>query len=190
MNKIDIENIISISFQTNNIPSPLSIIVFIAEINQRGGIITLNHWRILGIFSIGKINPDRRIVGKSNPTIEINMAICCVFTAVEIRIPRDNARRIKIKQTPISKPKLPLIGNPNTVYPISRITSELVNAKPTYGSTFPRIICVGRKGETRRISIVPSSFSLAMEIDVIIAVISIRISAIVPGTNMKTDFIS
>ncbi len=47
---------------------------------------------------------------------------------------------------------------------------------------------MGRMGETKRISMVPISFSRAMDIEVIIAVISISKMVITPGTNIKTLF--
>ena len=54
-----------------------------------------------------------------------------------------------------------------------------------YGVTFPRMICTGLRGETRRTSIVPNSFSRVMVTEVINAHIRISISVITPGTNMK-----
>ena len=47
-----------------------------------------------------------------------------------------------------------------------------------------RMIKIGRMGDTNRTSIVPVSFSRTMEMEVIIAQISISISPITPGTKL------
>ena len=43
---------------------------------------------------------------------------------------------------------------------------------------------MGFSGEASKTSMVPSSFSLLIEIEVIMAEINIKIMAIIPGTNM------
>lgn len=47
-----------------------------------------------------------------------------------------------------------------------------------------RMIKIGRMGDTNRTSIVPVSFSRTMEMEVIIAQISISINPITPGTKI------
>ena len=44
-------------------------------------------------------------------------------------------------------------------------------------------------GETKRISMVPNSFSRVMEMEVIMAETNIKITVITPGTKVKTLFI-
>ena len=48
----------------------------------------------------------------------------------------------------------------------------------------PKMICKGFNGETNITSMVPISFSRAIEIEVIMAETSIKIRAMVPGTNI------
>ena len=48
---------------------------------------------------------------------------------------------------------------------------------------------MGFMGDTSNISIVPDSFSRTIDIEVIIAQISIRISPITPGTKLYAAFI-
>ena len=47
-----------------------------------------------GIFSTGKIKPERRIVGSIRPIREIKIACCIVLETVDIRIPRERLMRI------------------------------------------------------------------------------------------------
>ena len=70
---------------------PLIMIPFTMTINHRAGIIMLIHCKTFGRLSMGKIKPESNIVGISNPTIEINIAISCESANVEINIPNDNA---------------------------------------------------------------------------------------------------
>ena len=61
--------------------------------------------------------------------------------------------------------------------------SALTKASTRYGTTLPTTICNGRSGETRSTSIVPVSFSCAMEIAVISALTSVSTNARRPGTK-------
>ena len=63
--------IISVSFHTISIPDPLSIIFFTIIINHFAGMILEIHCNILGIFSIGNINPESIIVGSNKPITDI-----------------------------------------------------------------------------------------------------------------------
>ena len=53
-----------------------------------------------------------------------------------------------------------------------------------YGISFPRITARALTGETSSRSIVPVSFSLTMETEVIIAHIRMKIIPIMPGTKL------
>ena len=64
------------SFQMNITPVPFIMICFKIEINHLAGMIVDSHCSIKGIFSIGKINPERIIVGNINAIMEMNIAIC------------------------------------------------------------------------------------------------------------------
>ena len=44
-------------------------------------------WIIGGIESIGKINPDKIVDGKSETNVAIENATCCEFAITEIKIP-------------------------------------------------------------------------------------------------------
>lgn len=57
-----------------------------------------------------------------------------------------------------------------------------------YGTIFPNIIVRGRTGDTSKRSIVPDSFSLTIDTDVIMAHISIKIMPIMPGTKLYALF--
>ena len=67
---------INVSFHTYINPVPFSIIFFIIVINHLGGIKMLSHCKIFGIFSMGKIKPDSKIVGSIKANREINIAFC------------------------------------------------------------------------------------------------------------------
>ena len=67
-------------------------ICLMITMNHRAGIRVENHWRMTGILSMGKINPERRIVGSINPIMLKTMAICWVLATVEISTPSDSAR--------------------------------------------------------------------------------------------------
>jgi hypothetical protein len=55
--------------------------------NHRAGKIMVNHWKNAGMLSIGKMNPDKRFVGK-NPIIMANWsATCCFRVMMEISSP-------------------------------------------------------------------------------------------------------
>ena len=93
-----------------------------------------------GIFWIGKINPDNKMVGSINPSNEMNMATIWLGATVEISIPRLSAIMINRKLSAISKKKLPLIGTPKTKTPSRMIVSALMNDNSKYGVTLPRTI--------------------------------------------------
>ena len=59
--------------------------------NHFAGMALLRIWSINGMLSIGKINPDNKIVGSIKPLKEIIIAVCWLLLMVEIRIPSDNA---------------------------------------------------------------------------------------------------
>ena len=137
-----------------------------------------------GIFRMGKIKPDKRMVGSIRPSNEINMATIWFGATVEINIPKLNAININRNDSPISRKKLPLIGTPKTKTPNSIMVSALMNDKSKYGVTLPNTIWIGFSGDASRTSMVPISFSLLIEMEVIMAEISIKIIAMIPGTNM------
>ena len=57
-------------------PVPFNMIFFKIIINHLGGINADNHCKICGIFSMGKINPEGKVVGNISESIEMNIAIC------------------------------------------------------------------------------------------------------------------
>ena len=101
---------ITISFQTIANPFPLMIIFFIMITNHLAGIKSLSHCKITGMFLIGKIKPDSKIVGSNKANILNNMATCWVSLTVEINTPRLNANSIKSKLTANNSGKLPVKG--------------------------------------------------------------------------------
>lgn len=104
----------NVSFQINSIPAPFSIIFLIIVMNHFGGIIWQSHCIITGMFSIGKINPERRIVGNISPTSESIIAICWLLVVDEINIPNDNAVKIYNIHSTRRRMMLPYKGILNT----------------------------------------------------------------------------
>ena len=141
-----------------------------------------------GILVSGKINPESKITGSISPISEIIKAACCVWAIVEIKTPKvSEVIMNKILSKP-NKNKLPTTGTLKTKMLRTIITIAFIIDRKIYGNTFPMITKNGFKGETSRISIVPNSFSLVIEIEVIIAETNIKITVITPGTKLKTLF--
>ena len=63
-------------------------------IKYRGGIMVQSQRYTAGMFSTGKIKPERRMVGSISPIREIKIACCIVLETVDIRIPRERLMRI------------------------------------------------------------------------------------------------
>ena len=103
-------------------------------------------------------------------------------------MPKDKVVNINNNNSNNNNKRLPLIGTPNTKYPSSNTTIEITKARKIYGITLAMMICIGFMGDASKTSIVPSSFSRVSEIEVIIAVTSINIIVIKPGTNRNTPF--
>lgn len=82
--------------------------------NHFAGMITEIHCKIFGIFSIGKINPERIIVGSKSPITDSIKATSCVFAIVEIRIPRERVVNTNSNNSNNNNARLPLTGTPNT----------------------------------------------------------------------------
>jgi hypothetical protein len=121
----------SVSFQRNKIVEPLSIMPFMMIINQREGMIILKYCKGSGIFSIGNIKPESRIVGNIKTNIESIIAICCVWLTVEINIPKDKDMKINNIVSRSRKIRLPCTGIPSTKNEIRRITQALTHERIT-----------------------------------------------------------
>ena len=78
---------------------------------------------------------------------------------------------------------LPRRGTPKTVRAAASTSSTLTNPRTMYGTTFPATMARGRMGETSSISMVPVSFSRAIEIAVMSAETIVSTNASSPGTN-------
>ena len=70
-----------------------------------------------GKLSMGKMNPERSMVGIMSDTKLANMAACCVSTLVEMRIPSDNEATVQTKQAKTNKATDPTMGSPKTNIP-------------------------------------------------------------------------
>jgi len=79
------------------------------------------------MFSIGKIKPERRIVGSINANIDSIMATCCVLDMVEIRMPNDSDMMINNSDSPSNKNRLPCTGMPKTVKPNTNTINAIMN---------------------------------------------------------------
>jgi predicted transcriptional regulator len=95
-------------------------------IKYLGGKTALTQSYIAGIFSMGKINPDNRIVGSIIPTREMKIACCMVLETVEISIPSDRDIRIYNMLTSNRSIRLPLTGSLKTNQDNRRITTTLI----------------------------------------------------------------
>ena len=179
---------IKVSFQITPKVAPLSNMALMMMINHLAGIMLLMICNGNGILEMGKIKPERMMTGSINPIKESIMAVCCELETVEINIPNESAVMMNKTLSKASKNKLPSIGILNTKKPKSRIIVALIMDKKIYGNTLPIITWKGFMGETNNTSIVPNSFSLVMEMEVIIAETSIKMMVITPGTKLKTLF--
>jgi hypothetical protein len=159
-------------------------IFLIAEIYQLVGIREERNFRGRGIDSIGNIMPERRITGSIRPIPEINKATSCESAIVEIMTPINKESRIYNRETERRATMLPRIGTPRTYTDMRRLVTRLMQEITKYGMVFAKIIAPGLMGEASRISIVPVSFSRAIEIEVIMAQIKRRIIPRTPGTKL------
>ena len=96
-------------------------------INHRAGITWLMARSKSGIFSIGKIKPDSKIVGNNKANMEMNMATCWLGLAVDIKIPMERAIKIYSIFSAINSKRLPLTGIPKTKNPSNRIVMAFIN---------------------------------------------------------------
>ena len=126
-----IKMMISVSFQRYFNPTPFSIMSLMMMINHFEGMILLRICITLGIFSIGKMKPESKIVGSIRPAREIIRAICWFLLTVEIKIPIDSAMKMKSKVSSSKRARLPLIGIPKTKYPNRRIEMALISERTT-----------------------------------------------------------
>ena len=81
---------INVSFQIRSNPVPFSMMDLMMIIYHLAGMIFEIHCRITGIFSIGKINPDNRMVGRINAIRDIIRATCWEEVTEDIKMPRDS----------------------------------------------------------------------------------------------------
>ena len=81
------------------------------------------------MFSIGKINPDSRIVGNISPISEIKIACCIFFDTVDINIPR--VKLIKIYNIHSARRSiiLPFTGRPNTNHDNASMRRTLIKER-------------------------------------------------------------
>jgi hypothetical protein len=120
---------ISVSFQTSVNPVPLSITFLIISIKYVGGIRRHNHWRITGIFSIGKINPDNSKVGSKRANADINMATTWLLLMVEIIIPIESATVMNNIVSANNRTMLPRMGSRKIKYPNMMIMVALIKER-------------------------------------------------------------
>ena len=125
------------------------------------------------MLSTGNIRPERSMTGIISPIPDTSMAATWVFTTLEISSPSDNARKINITDTKNSRDRLPAIGTPRTYTERRSMVIRFTSDSVKYGVTLERIIYIGLIGETRRISIVPFSFSRTMLTEVIMETLAI-----------------
>ena len=146
--------------------------------------------RGMGIFSIGNINPLRIMVGSIVTPRDINMAVCWVFELIEINNPNANDVKINRRLSAYKSKILPFTGRCNSSQLNNKMDVTFISETITYGTNLEKITINGWKGETNNTSMVPSSFSRTIEMDVIITQISHMIMDIIPGIKTNSPFIS
>jgi len=159
-------------------------IFLMADIYQRVGMIEERSWSGSGIDSIGNIMPERRITGSIKPIPDINNATSWELASVEIMNPISKASKMYTRETKMRANILPRMGTPRTNTDMRRLVRRLMQEIVKYGIVFAKMIVTGFIGEASKISIVPDSFSRAIEIDVIMAHIKRRIMPRTPGTKL------
>src|SRR3989339_1039895 len=98
----------------------------------------------------------------------------------EMSRPIDSETKMNTKDTITSQKRLPVTGTPSRKTERNNIVVRLTIESTKYGTALDSIKKIGRTGDTRRTSIVPVSFSLTIDIEVIIAQMSISINPITP----------
>src|SRR5665213_2448129 len=131
-----------------------------------------------GMFSTGNKNPLNKSEGRNKLIMDVNWAVCWVLAELEINIPSEREVIVNRMLSPTNKNKLPRTGTSRT-YTLSKSMVAMFSIETSrYGMVLAMIILKGFNGETRRTSMVPISFSLTMEIEVIMAQTSINTRAI------------
>jgi len=102
------------SFNTKVMFTPSIISLRTACMYQRAGMMDDSICRIFGMFSIGKIIPDKSNVGKISIIPLINMAATCVSVIVEMSSPRLRDTKMNNNETVVSQNKLPANGTSST----------------------------------------------------------------------------
>ena len=115
---------IAVSFQTymNGIPSIM--ILRTMQTYQRAGMKHETPCNMLGILSIGKMIPDKMIVGSISTIPEASMAATCVRVTLEINRPRASDTKINTSDTPNNAMRLPAIGTSSTKTDKSRMVDK------------------------------------------------------------------
>ena len=67
---------IKVSFQIYAIPNPFSMILLMMIMNHLLGMILLRICNGSGMFSIGKIKPESKIVGSMSTNMDKSIAVC------------------------------------------------------------------------------------------------------------------
>jgi hypothetical protein len=132
--------------------------------------------------------PDSSITGIINAIPEMSMAATCVSEMVEMSSPKHSDTKIKMIETSVSEKMLPATGTWSTNTESTNIVTRLMNESTKYGTAFAMMIFNGFIGDTSSTSMVPVSFSLTIEMEVIMAHININIMPITPGTKLKELF--
>ena len=82
------------SRQSSDMPTPFKNNPLIIVIKYRSGITYVMYCTSFGIFSMGKVNPERKINGMKIKNCAVIIACCCVFEMVETKRPNPNVVKI------------------------------------------------------------------------------------------------
>ena len=109
-----------------SIPRPFIMMLLIILMNHVAGIAEETYCSGTGKLSIGKMKPVSKIVGSIRPIKETNIAVCCVFVLVDIKMPRDSAVIAYKVDSARKRNILPSNGILKTYIPIAMIIPLLM----------------------------------------------------------------
>src|SRR5690606_17436922 len=133
---------------------------------------------------MGNMKPLNMTVGSNIPISDTSIATCCVFVLIEMNMPRVKQVMINSALSANSRSQLPSTGTCNTNTLINTIDSTLTSERSRYGTVFDRMTHTGLNGDTSSTSMVPVSFSLTMDMAVIMTETNINTNAMTPGTKL------
>ena len=133
------------------------------------------------MLSIGYSIPLNIMTGIRNIMPHMSVAMIWVLTIADTNMPSPRESRMYITDIRIIQKKLPATGTFRTKTVRRRMIMSTAQLITKYGIILDSTMLIGFTGETRSTSMLPVSFSLTIETEVIREHISISIKPIMPG---------